>query len=189
MGGAAERDQRGPGTPLVELGDAGALEVRVDVLSADAVRIEPGMPLQVEEWGGPGALRGRVRTVSPTAFTRVSALGVEEQRVNVVADLLSTSARLGEGYRVEARIVTWERPSVLKVPASALFRHGAGWRVFVVEAGRAHPRDVAIGHRGESEAEVLGGLRAGAQVILYPSDRVDDGVRVNGSPSSRERER
>jgi len=169
-----------PGTPLVELGDANALEVLIDVLSADAVRIAPGMPLLVEEWGGDGVLRGRVRTVSPTAFTHVSALGVEEQRVNVVADLLSTSARLGEGYRVEARIVTWERPDVLKVPASALFRRGAEWGAFVVEAGRAHPRDVLVGHRGESETEVLSGLRAGDRVILYPSDQVGDGVRVRG---------
>jgi HlyD family secretion protein len=169
-----------PGAALVELGDANALEVRVDVLSTDAVRIAPGMPLRVEEWGGDGVLQGRVRTVSPTAFTHVSALGVEEQRVNVVADLLSTSARLGEGYRVEARIVTWERADVLKVPVSALFRRGAGWGAFVVEAGRARPRDVRVGHRGESEAEVLGGLRAGERVILYPSDRVDDGVWVKG---------
>lgn len=169
-----------PGAPLVELGDANALEVLVDVLSADAVRIEPGMPLLVEEWGGAGALRGRVRTVSPTAFTHVSALGVEEQRVNVVGDLLSTSARLGEGYRVEVRIVTWERPDVLKVPASALFRRGEGWGAFVVEAGRARPRQVVVGHRGESEAEVLGGLRVGERVILYPSDQVGDGVRVKG---------
>jgi HlyD family secretion protein len=170
-----------PGAVLVELGDANALEVLVDVLSADAVRIAPGMPLRVEEWGGAGVLPGRVRTVSPTAFTHVSALGVEEQRVNVVGDLRSTSARLGDGYRVEVSIVTWEHPDVLKVPASALFRRGEGWAVFVAEGGRARSRAVRLGHRGESEAEVLGGLRAGERVILYPSDRVDDGVRVKGS--------
>ena len=122
----------------MELGDAQALEVLVDVLSTDAVRIRPGMPVMVEEWGGARMLEGRVRTVSPSAFTRVSALGVEEQRVNVVADLLiDPDAPLGEGYRVEARIVTWEGANVLKVPLSALFRHGSGWAVFVAEAGRA----------------------------------------------------
>jgi HlyD family secretion protein len=168
-----------PGAPLVELGDAQALEVLVDVLSTDAVRIRPGMPVVVEEWGGAGMLEGRVRTVSPSAFTRVSALGVEEQRVNVVADLLANAETpLGEGYRVEARIVTWEGANVLKVPLSALFRHGSGWAVFVVDAGRARLRPVALAHRGESEAEVLRGLRGGESVILYPSDEIADGVRV-----------
>jgi HlyD family secretion protein len=131
--------------------------------------------------GRGGELRGRVRTVSPTAFTHVSALGVEEQRVNVVGDLVATSARLGDGYRVEARIVTWQSADVLKVPVSALFRRGAGWAVFVVENGRARLRPVTLGHRGESEAEVLGGLAAGERVVLYPSDRVEDGVRVRAA--------
>ncbi|MFL5381818.1 MAG: efflux RND transporter periplasmic adaptor subunit [Longimicrobiaceae bacterium] len=175
-----------PGAPLVELGDANALEIRVDVLSADAVRIEPGMPIVVEEWGGPGELRGRVRTVSPTAFTHVSALGVEEQRVNVIGDLVASSARLGDGYRVEARIVTWESPRVLKVPVSALFRRGAGWAVFVVEDGRARLRHVAVGHRGESEAEVLGGVPAGERVVLYPSDRVEHDVRVRAAVAANQ---
>ena len=169
-----------PGTALVELGDAAALEVLVDVLSTDAVAIRPGMPMVIEEWGGSGPLRGRVRTVSPAAFTKVSALGVEEQRVNVVGDLLEPPAGLGTGYRVEARIVTWEAADVLKVPVSSLFRSGDGWGVFVVEAGRARLRTVTVGHRGEAEAEVLGGLRAGEAVVLYPSDKVGDGVRVRG---------
>lgn len=170
-----------PGAPLVELGDAAALEVLVDVLSTDAVRVRPGMPVVVVEWGGAGVLEGRVRTVSPSAFTRVSALGVEEQRVNVVADLLALpQAPLGEGYRVEARIVTWEGRNVLKVPLSALFRHESGWAVFVAGAGRARLRPVTLAHRGASEAEVLGGLRGGESVILYPSDEIADGVRVRG---------
>jgi HlyD family secretion protein len=169
-----------PGTPLVELGDAEALEVLVDVLSTDAVRIRPGMPMVIEEWGGSGALRGEVRTVSPAAFTKVSALGVEEQRVNVVGDLADAPGDLGAGYRVEARIVAWEAAGVLKVPTSSLFRSGSGWGVFVVEAGRARLCKVAVGHRGEAEAEVLGGLRAGETVVLYPSDKVADGVRVRG---------
>ncbi|HET7461775.1 MAG TPA: HlyD family efflux transporter periplasmic adaptor subunit [Longimicrobium sp.] len=166
------------GAPLVELADAHALEIVVDILSADAVRVEPGMPVLIEDWGGAGVLRARVRTVSPHAFTHVSALGVEEQRVNVIADLLTPGARLGEGYRVEARIVTWESPAVLKVPAAALFRRGTGWGVFVAQAGRARLRDVRIGHRGESDAEVLGGVKPGERVILYPSDRVAEGGRV-----------
>jgi HlyD family secretion protein len=165
------------GTPLLELGDAEALEVVVDVLSSDAVGIRPGMPMVVEEWGGPGALEGRVRTVSPGAFTKLSALGVEEQRVNVVGDLLGTAAGLGAGYRVEARIVTWEGSSVLKVPSSALLRRGGGWAVFVLDGGRIRLREVALGHRGETEAEVLGGVGEGERVVLYPSDRIADGVR------------
>ncbi|HEU0012692.1 MAG TPA: efflux RND transporter periplasmic adaptor subunit [Longimicrobium sp.] len=171
-----------PGTPLVELGDAAALEIQVDVLSADAVRIRPGMPMWIEEWGGGGALEARVRTVSPAAFTKVSALGVEEQRVNVTGDLPRAPAGLGEGYRVEARVVTWEAADVLKVPTSAVFRHGGGWAVFVVDAGRARLRPLTLGHRGEAEAEVQRGLRAGEVVVLYPSDEVAEGVRVVAQP-------
>jgi HlyD family secretion protein len=167
-----------PGALLVELGDAGALEVLIDVLSADAVRIRPGMPMVIEEWGGSGVLRGRVRSVSPAAFTKVSALGVEEQRVNVLGDLLDPASGLGAGYRVEARIVTWEAADVLTVPVGSLFRRGGGWGVFVVEARRVRLRAVTIDHRGEAEAEVLGGLRAGETVVLYPSDKVGEGVRV-----------
>lgn len=167
-----------PGTPLVELGDARALEVRVDVLSTDAVRIQPGMPVRVEEWGGVGALTGRVRTVSPSAETRISALGVEEQRVTVVADLDDHPEGLGDGYRVEGRIVTWRAEDVLKVPVSALFRTGEGWNVFVLDGGRARTRTVDVGHRGETEAEVRGGLAEGDTVVLYPSDQVTEGARV-----------
>ena len=174
------------GAPLVELGDARALEVVVDVLSTDAVRVEPGMAVRVEEWGGGRALAGRVRTVAPSAFTRVSALGVEEQRVNVVADLDEPAGRLGDNYRVEARIVAWEGTDVLKVPVSALFRTGERWSVFVVDAGRARLRAVEVGHRGDAEAEVIRGLREGEQVILYPSDQVEDGVRVAVSGGGKE---
>ncbi|HEX2205360.1 MAG TPA: efflux RND transporter periplasmic adaptor subunit, partial [Longimicrobium sp.] len=167
-----------PGEALVELGDAQALEVVVDVLSTDAVRIEPGMPILIEEWGGPRPLQGRVRTVSPSAFTKVSALGVEEQRVDVVGDLVDPPGPLGDGYRVEARIVTWEGSGVLAVPVSALFRTGADWSVFVVEDGRARLRRVQVGHRGDAEAEVAGGLREGETVVLFPSDQVKDGAPV-----------
>ena len=167
-----------PGEPLVELGDAAALEVVVDVLSTDAVRVQPGMPLLIEEWGGGQTLRGRVRTVSPGAFTKVSALGVEEQRVNVIGDLVDAPGPLGDGYRVEARIVTWEGDRVLKAPVSALFRAGDDWSVFVIQDGRARLRKVRVGHRGDAEAEILSGLREGEPVIVFPSDQVADGVLV-----------
>jgi HlyD family secretion protein len=178
----AERSGRtvAAGTPLVELGDARALEVVVDVLSADAVRIAPGMRVEIGEWGGEGILPARVRTVSPAAFTRVSALGVEEQRVNVVIDLEAAPAALGDGYRVEARIVTWESAAAPRVPAGALFRSGDGWTVFVVDGGRARLRAVETGRRGEGWVEVVSGIAAGEAVVMYPGDRVEAGMRVRG---------
>lgn len=166
------------GTPLVELGDARRLEVVADVLSEDAVRIAPGDPVVVTGWGGDEALLGRVRLVEPDAFTEVSALGVEEQRVNVVADLEAPPPALGSGYRVEASVVTWQADDVLTVPTSALFQRGGAWQVFAVEDGRAVRRAVRLGHRGDEEAEVLEGLDAGAEVIVFPSGDVEDGVRV-----------
>jgi HlyD family secretion protein len=166
------------GTPLVEIGDAGGLEVVVDVLSEDAVRIAPGAPVRIEEWGGDRALRGTVRLVEPDAFTEVSALGVEEQRVNVIADLADPPPSLGSGYRVEAHIVTWQGDSVLRVPTSALFQRDGAWHVFTIEGGEAALRAVEIGHRATEAAEVLGGLDEGDAVILFPSDQVEAGVRV-----------
>jgi HlyD family secretion protein len=167
-----------PGTPLVELGDARALEVTADVLSTDAVRIRPGMPVLIEDWGGAQPLHARVRTVSPAAFTKVSALGVEEQRVRIFADLEDAPGPLGDGYRVETRTIVWEGRNVVKVPVSALFRTGGEWSVFVLSGGRAHLRPVRIGQRGDAEAEVLSGLRPGERVALYPSDKVKDAVQV-----------
>jgi len=166
------------GTPLLEVGDPHRLEIVIDVLSADAVRVRPGAPVRVEEWGGEGVLLGRVRRVEPSGFTKLSTLGVEEQRVNVIADLEAPPPSLGDAFRVEARIVTWEGEDVLQVPVSALFRHGAGWAVFVVEDGRAALRPVQLGRRGRRGAQVLDGLAAGERVVLHPSDRVEDGVRV-----------
>ncbi|HEX7242163.1 MAG TPA: efflux RND transporter periplasmic adaptor subunit [Longimicrobiaceae bacterium] len=166
------------GTPLVELGDADVLEVVVDVLSANAVGVRPGAAVEIAEWGGEGVLRGEVRRVEPSAFTRVSALGVEEQRVNVIAGLAGRPGGLGDGFRVEARIVTWEAPSVLRLPSGALFREGAGWGVFVVEDGRVRKRVVRIGHRGGDGVEVLGGVREGESVVLFPSDQLREGVRA-----------
>jgi HlyD family secretion protein len=169
------------GTPLVEVGDPSDLEVVIDVLSTDAVQINPGDEVIIEDWGGPQALRGEVRLVEPSAFTKISALGVEEQRVNVVADLVNPPAdrpSLGDNFRIEARIVVWREDDVLRIPASALFRSGEGWAVFVAESGRARLRPVEIGRRNGLEAQIEGGLREGEQVITHPSDRIADGVAI-----------
>lgn len=171
------------GQPLVEIGDPRALEVEVDVLSADAVRIRPGTRVLFERWGGDGVLEGVVRVVEPAGFTKVSALGVEEQRVWVIVDFKSPSEqwqRLGDGYRVEASFVLWEGEDVLQVPASALFRDGEGWAVFAVEEGRAVRRRVDTGQRTGLAAEVRGGLAAGDRVVVHPDDRLRDGVEVSG---------
>ncbi len=173
------------GAPLLELGDPSALEIVVDLLSTDAVRVRPDQEALIEHWGGEEALKGRVRLVEPSGFTKVSALGVEEQRGNVVVDFVDppeTWQSLGDGYRVEARIVVWERADALKVPASALFRYGERWAAFVVADGRARRRLVEVDRQSDVEAEVLGGLAEGERVILHPSDRIDDGVAVRSVP-------
>jgi HlyD family secretion protein len=166
------------GTPLLDIGDAEALEVVVDVLSTDAVQVAPGTPMKIEQWGGEGALFGRVRQVEPAAFTRVSTLGVEEQRVNIIGDLPNAPAALGDGYRVEARIVVWEAADALRVPTSAIFQSDEGWQVFVIVDDRARLREVEIGERGVSEAQVLDGLVERESVVLFPSDELRDGSRV-----------
>ena len=173
------------GAPLVEIGDPRDLEVVVDLLSRDAVRIREGAEVAIDEWGGEATVKGRVRRIEPTGFTKVSALGIEEQRVNVIIDFTDPPARwqsLGHGYRVEAHIVVWRGAEVLKVPVSALFRHGEAWAVFVLTEGRARLREVMIGHRNSLAAEVLDGLEAGERVVLYPSDRIFDGVAVTARP-------
>lgn len=167
------------GAPILELGDADVLEVVADVLSTDAVRVCSGQEVELAEWGGERPLRGRVRSVEPAAFTRVSALGVDEQRVNVIIDLLERAPTLGDGFRLEARIVVWEGRNVLTVPASAVFqRSNAEWSVFIVDGGRARVRRVTLGHRTSGTVEVLEGLDEQAEVILFPSDLIRDGVRV-----------
>jgi len=166
------------GDPLAELGDPTQMEIVVDVLSTDAVKVRAGARVLIEDWGGEGTLHARVRLVEPSGFTKVSALGVEEQRVNVVADFVDAPGPLGDGFRVEARIVLWDADAILKVPASALFRRGAGWKVFAVDEGRARQRDVEIGHRNAREVEILRGLNVGTPVIRYPGDDVSEGVRV-----------
>lgn len=166
------------GTPLLVLGDPSKLEVVVDVLSTDAVKIRPGAPVFLEEWGGDHPIRARVRLVELYGFTKLSALGIEEQRVNVIADFVDSPGRLGDGYHVEARIVVWQASGVLKVPASALFRRGGGWSVFAVRDERAVQRDIQVQHRNQYEAEISGGLADNAEVILHPSNDVEDGTRV-----------
>jgi HlyD family secretion protein len=171
------------GQPILELGDPAALEVEVEVLSADAVRLGTGTRVLLERWGGDAPLEGRVRRVEPVGFTKVSALGVEEQRVLVIVDLASPPEawqRLGDGYRVEAVFVLWAGQDVLRVPQSALFRdpQGSGWCAFVLSGGRAARRAVEVGERNGLTAQVLGGLSAGETVIVHPPDEVRDGGRV-----------
>jgi len=166
------------GAPLVELSNPSQLEIVIELLSTDAVKVSPGAAVFIENWGGPEALEGRVRLIEPSAFTKVSALGIEEQRVNVVVDLLDFGTTLGDGYRVEGRVVIWETNEALKVPVSALFRRGEAWSVFRVENGIAQIRDVEIGHLTSSEAEVKNGLAEGAEVITHPSKDIGDGTRV-----------
>ncbi|MEW5893727.1 MAG: efflux RND transporter periplasmic adaptor subunit [Pseudomonadota bacterium] len=169
------------GQPLLEIGNPEALEVEVEVLSTSAVRIAPKSRVILDRWGGEGALQGTVRRVEPAGFTKISALGVEEQRVRVIVDFTSPRElwqRLGDGYRVEAIFVVWEGADVLQIPTSALFRHDNGWAVFVLEDGRARLRPVSIGQRTGLRAQVLDGLKPGERVISHPDDKVKDGARV-----------
>jgi len=170
------------GAPLLTVGDPALLEVVVDVLSTDAVRIKPGMSVWLDDWGGERSLRAQVRTVEPSAFTKISALGVEEQRVNVVADFVDPPSPLGDGYRVEVRIVVWEHDAVLKIPTSALFRREQQWSVFAVEKGKALLRAVEVGQRNTLEAEILSGLSAGDEIIRHPSSQLEGGARVIAAP-------
>jgi HlyD family secretion protein len=169
------------GEPLVEIGNPDQLEVVADLLSTDAVRVTPGQRVLLEQWGGGATLQGLVRRVEPSGFTKVSALGVEEQRVNVVIDFAdpASAARLGDAYRVEVRIVVWRGEDVLTVPVGALFRHGDGWAVFAIDGDRVRLRTVTVGHRNSLDAEVRG-LAEGQQVVLHPPDTLEDGDRVVG---------
>lgn len=174
-----------PGDALIEIGNASALEIVVEVLSADAVRIAPGTRVILMRWGGEKNLEGLVRVIEPGGFTKISALGVEEQRVRVVADITSPESEwkpLGDGYRVEAAFVLWEAPNVLQVPANALFRYQDGWAVFVVEAGFARRRKVQIGHRTGLAVEITAGLRSGETLVAHPDETVDDGKQVAVQP-------
>jgi HlyD family secretion protein len=169
------------GEPLVTVADTSAIEVIADFLSSDAVKIKPGMRALIDQWGGGQPLDAVVRRVEPAGFLKVSALGVEERRVWVVLDFtqpVSAGPALGDGYRVEVRVVTWEGGDVTKVPVSSLFRRGDGWAVFVEEGGVARERIVRVGHRNGSFAEILSGVPSGTRVIVYPPDTVSAGTRI-----------
>jgi HlyD family secretion protein len=170
-----------PGIPILEIGDPRDMEVVVDVLRTDAVEIHPGADATIEHWGGPGILAGRVRRVEPAAFTKISTLGVEEQRVNVLIDILSAPEQrsgLGDAYQVDAKIVVFKRDDAVIAPAGALFRRGNSWNVFVAENGRAQVRPVTLLRRSGQSAALSAGVEPGENVIVYPSDRVTSGVRV-----------
>jgi len=166
-----------PGTPLVELGDVSRLEAVVELLTQDAVRISPGARVQIERWGGPQPLGARVRRVEPGGFTKVSALGVEEQRVAVVVDLDDPPPELGDGFRVEARITLYAAADRVQVPGGALFRSEGNWAVFIAEGDRLRLRKVDLGERSDTAAEVRSGLHPGDRVVLHPGERIRDGVR------------
>lgn len=168
------------GAPLIDIGDPLDLEVVAELLSTDAVQVQPGAPARIDGWGGPPVL-GRVKRVDPAGFLKISALGIEEQRVNTVIDFVDppeAGSRLGHDYRVIVHIATWNVDNALRVPISALFRKGEDWAVYVVREGRARPVIISIDHRNERVAEVVAGLSEGDRVILHPSDRIADGVRV-----------
>jgi HlyD family secretion protein len=170
------------GEPLMEIGDSRNLEVRVEVLSSDAVKIKKGTKVFFKRWGGDGILEGIVRVVEPSGFTKISSLGVEEQRVFVIADITSPSenwSALGDGYRLEAHFVIWDGKDVLQIPTSSLFRVNDDWAVFVEEKGKAQQRLVKIGHRNGLVAEIISGLNEKEKVIAHPDDTVNNGVRVN----------
>lgn len=169
------------GAPLLEIGDPDALEMRIDVLSQEAVSIKPGQRVIVEHWGGANPLEGRVRRIEPSAYTKVSALGVDEQRVDVIADFtapLPDGATLADGYRIEARIVIWETDDAVQVPAGALFREGDQWAVYKIDGDRARLKRIEVGRNNGEVAEVLAGLEAGDRVLLHPGDRIAENTLV-----------
>jgi len=181
-----------PGAPLLEIGDPTLLEVVADFLSEDAVRVEAGRPAVIEGWGGEAPLEASVRRVEPFGFTKLSALGIEEQRVNVVFDLVSPRAQwssLGHGYRVIAKVVVWEAPTVLSVPVTALFRQGKQWMLFVYNDGDARLRPVTVGHRAGLQVEILTGLESGEVVVLNPPEGLTDGAAVAGEYATLRKDR
>ncbi len=179
------RQSEGPvqaGEPVLSLGDLASLEVEVDVLSPDAVRMRPGMRVELERWGGDQVLSAQIRRIEPAGFTRYSALGVEEQRVWIVVELTAPRSEwqsLGDGYRVEARFILTDEPNVLQVPASALFREGSQWAAYVVEEGTAVKRAVVPGRRSGLISELREGLNVGETVIMHPPENIKNGVKVN----------
>ena len=168
------------GEPLLEIGDPANLEIVADLLSTDAVRVPPGAPVLIEQWGGNHPLNARVRRIEPSGFRKISALGVEEQRVNVIIDLVDGAAarQLGDGYRVEVRVVIWRDDAALKAPIGALFRRGDQWAAFVVDKDVARLQTVRLGQRNDTEGQITGGLAEGQTVVLHPPDTLQDSIRV-----------
>lgn len=166
------------GTPLVKMGNPEDIEVVIDVLSSDAVRVERGMNVQIEEWGGSTALKGFVKTVEPAAFTKISSLGIEEKRVNIIVDLEEPESRLGDNYRIQAKIILWQGEGILQVPISSIFRGDQGWNVFVIKKGKAVRQPITIGMRGTYYAEVLDGLEEEDVVVVHPTNDLEEGMRV-----------
>jgi HlyD family secretion protein len=169
-----------PGTPILEIGDPTDLEIEAEILSRDAVAIQPSALVTVEQWGGEPA-KARVRRVEPAAFTKVSALGVEEQRVLVLSDFVAQTPALkalGDRYRVEVRVVVWQSDDTLLVPAGALFREGSEWKTFVFDAGKAKSAIVKAGRTDGRMMQVLEGLKPGDEVLMHPPDSVIDGSEV-----------
>ncbi len=169
------------GEPLVEIGDPADLEIVADLLSSDAVKVEPGQRVIIDNWGGDQPLQGVVRRIEPFGFTKVSALGIEEQRVNVIIDFTSPRnawARIAHGFQVDLRIVLWEGKEILKIPLTALFRNENKWAVFVHDDGVATQREVTLGHRTGLDAEIIDGLTAGELILLHPSDKITEGVAI-----------
>lgn len=166
------------GAPIAEIGDPRNLEVAIDLLSRDAVRVKIGSRVTLTDWGGDSDLYGTVRRIDPAAFTKVSALGIEEQRVFVIVDLDETVENLGHGYRVVAHLTVWESAMALQVPIGALFRDSGSWSVFVVNQGRLRMTQIDVGQMNQSDAQVLGGIVEGDQVVLYPNDQLHHGSLV-----------
>lgn len=166
------------GTPITEIGDPQNMEIVVDLLSSDAPKLKIGSRVEISDWGGDDPLEARIKRIDPAAYTKVSSLGIEEQRVDVVLDPLTVPKALGHGYRVLAKLEVWSADTVLQVPIAALFRANGDWAVFVVENGRAKLQQLAIGHINNRMAEVFDGISSGQNVILYPSDLLENGSRV-----------
>lgn len=172
------------GEPLMDIGNLRDLEVRVDVLSSDAVKIQPGTDILFKRWGRDEPLQGKVRLVEPAGFTKISSLGVEEQRVLVIADMTSPPEQwsvLGDGFRMEAHFIIWEGENILQIPVSALFRSGRDWAVFVEERGKARKRIVEIGQRNGMAAEIISGLKENEKVLVYPDDSISEGTKIRQS--------
>ncbi len=167
------------GTPLFDISNDDSLEIVIDLLTQDAVKVEPGDPILISGWGDDRVISARVSYIEPQAFTKISALGVEEQRVNVIGEFLESHAPLGAGYRIEAGIVVWQEENVLTVPTSAIFQRNNRWQVFIINAGKVEQRTLELGQRGREFAQVFSGINPGDTVILYPSDLIAEGISVS----------